>query len=99
VNGALFIPAGVYRITKTLDMRKSVVLRGAGKTRTIIYIPVSLTEVYGNTWSEVRVSRVWFCKLVIVHSSVVLLHHKFLYISVSLTEMYGNTFGNETGGA
>jgi hypothetical protein len=55
VDGALFIPTGVYRITKTLDMRKSVVLRGAGKNRTIIYIPVSLTEVYGNTWSEASV--------------------------------------------
>lgn len=54
VNGALFIPAGVYRITKALDMRKSVVLRGAGKNLTTIYIPVSLTDVYGNTWSEVR---------------------------------------------
>ncbi|KAF6262421.1 hypothetical protein COO60DRAFT_1676006 [Scenedesmus sp. NREL 46B-D3] len=45
-------PSGVYRITKTLDMRKSVVLRGAGKNLTTIYIPVSLTDVYGNSWSE-----------------------------------------------
>jgi hypothetical protein len=54
VNGALFIPAGVYRITRIIDMRKSVVLRGAGTNLTTIYIPVSLTDVYGNTWSEVR---------------------------------------------
>jgi hypothetical protein len=54
VNGALLIPAGVYRITKVIHMRKSIVLRGAGKNLTTIYIPVSLTDVYGNTWSEVR---------------------------------------------
>jgi hypothetical protein len=52
-NGALLIPAGVYRITKTLDTRKSVVLRGAGKGLTTLYFPFSLTDVYGNTWSEV----------------------------------------------
>lgn len=54
VNGALYIPAGVYRITKALNTRKAIVLRGAGKNLTTIYIPVSLTDVYGNTWSEVR---------------------------------------------
>lgn len=54
VNGALFIPAGVYRIRQVLNIRKSVVLRGAGRDLTTIYIPVSLTDVYGNTWSEVR---------------------------------------------
>lgn len=53
LNGALLIPAGVYRITKTLDTRKSIVLRGAGKGLTTLYFPFSLTEVYGNTWSEV----------------------------------------------
>lgn len=54
VNGALFIPAGVYRIRQALNIRKSVVLRGAGRDLTTIYIPVSLSDVYGNTWSEVR---------------------------------------------
>lgn len=52
-KGALYIPAGVYRISQVLDTRKSIVLRGAGKNLTTIYIPVSLTDVYGNTWSEV----------------------------------------------
>lgn len=44
----------MYRITKTLDTRKSIVLRGAGKDLTTLFFPKSLTEVYGNTWSEVR---------------------------------------------
>jgi hypothetical protein len=52
-NGAILVPAGVYRITKTLDTRKNIVLRGAGKTLTTLYFPLSLTQVYGNTWSEV----------------------------------------------
>lgn len=53
-RGAILIPAGVYRITKTLDTRKSLVFRGAGKTLTTLYFPFSLTEVYGNSWTEVR---------------------------------------------
>eukprot|EP00879_Flechtneria_rotunda_P027878 GHRR01029920.1.p1 GENE.GHRR01029920.1~~GHRR01029920.1.p1 ORF type:complete len:120 (-),score=25.74 GHRR01029920.1:447-806(-) len=52
-NGALYLPPGVYRLTKALDIRKAILLRGAGKGLTTIYIPVSLTDVYGNTWSEV----------------------------------------------
>jgi len=56
LRGAILIPAGVYRITKTLDTRKSLVFRGAGKTLTTLYFPFSLTEVYGNTWTEVRLS-------------------------------------------
>lgn len=52
-RGAILIPAGVYRITKTLDTRKSVVLRGAGKGLTTLFFPKSLTQVYGNSWSEV----------------------------------------------
>jgi hypothetical protein len=86
VNGALFIPAGVYRITKTLDMRKSVVLRGAGKTRTIIYIPVSLTEVYGNTWSEVR-----SCRMLTVRLSVLSSERKMFCMRLSVTEVHCNT--------
>jgi hypothetical protein len=52
-NGAILVPAGVYRITKTLDTRKNIVLRGAGKTLTTLFFPLSLTQVYGNSWSEV----------------------------------------------
>jgi hypothetical protein len=32
--------------------RARVVIRGAGVNKTIIYIPVSLGDVYGNTFSE-----------------------------------------------
>lgn len=52
-NGALLVPSGVYRITRALDTRKAIVLRGAGKDNTTLYMPMSLTDVYGNTWSEV----------------------------------------------
>lgn len=55
-RGAILIPAGVYRITKTLDIHKGIVFRGAGKGLTTLYFPLSLTQVYGNTWSEVRCS-------------------------------------------
>ena len=51
-NGALFIPAGVYRITRVLNTRKAVVLRGAGRDATTLYLPYSLTDVYGNTYSK-----------------------------------------------
>jgi hypothetical protein len=56
-NGAVLIPAGVYRITKTLDTRKNIVFRGVGKSLTTLYFPLSLTQVYGNTWAEVRLGR------------------------------------------
>ena len=52
MNGALYIPPGIYRLTKVIETRKSIVLRGAGKDATILYFPFSLTEVMGNTWNE-----------------------------------------------
>jgi hypothetical protein len=58
-SGAILIPAGTYRITKTLDTRKGVVLRGAGKAATTLFFPFSLSQVYGNTWSEVGRAAHW----------------------------------------
>lgn len=49
-NGALLIPRGRYLITDILYIRKSnLVLRGEGRGQqdTVLYFPVSLTDVYG----------------------------------------------------
>jgi hypothetical protein len=47
-NGALFIPAGRYRIEKILAINKShFVLRGAGQSETTLYFPRSLGEILG----------------------------------------------------
>jgi hypothetical protein len=49
-NGVLYIPPGTYVLKKRIDMRRpNLVIRGAGMDRTTIYIPVSLSEVYGNS--------------------------------------------------
>ncbi len=49
----LYIPPGTYRITKRIEIRyKNMIIRGAGKDKTILYFPFSLTDVYNNTWSE-----------------------------------------------
>jgi hypothetical protein len=46
--GAVFIPAGRYRITRQLMIRKSgVVIRGAGRDVTTLYFPNSLTQMVG----------------------------------------------------
>jgi hypothetical protein len=42
----------VYRITRVIETRKAIVLRGAGKDATTLFFPLSLTDVYGNTWNE-----------------------------------------------
>ena len=44
-DGALFIPAGTYRITKQLKLHGNMVLRGEGPTKTILYIDEHLTNV------------------------------------------------------
>ena len=45
-NGAVWIPAGKYVITDMIRITKSnVVLRGAGADKTILYFPISLTDV------------------------------------------------------
>jgi Pectate lyase superfamily protein/Bacterial TSP3 repeat len=47
-NGALYIPAGQYKITDVLDITKShVVLRGAGKGQTTLLMARSLREITG----------------------------------------------------
>jgi hypothetical protein len=47
-GSAVFFPAGKYVITKRIDIRKQVVLRGAGRDATTLYFPYSLADVYGN---------------------------------------------------
>ncbi len=43
------IPAGKFIIKKKLTLDSGVVLQGAGPSKTILDIPVSLTDAYGNT--------------------------------------------------
>ncbi|MDH3255493.1 MAG: glycoside hydrolase family 55 protein, partial [Acidobacteriota bacterium] len=48
VDGAVFIPAGRYVITKVLAIRKSgIVLRGEDRDSTILYFPKTLHEILG----------------------------------------------------
>lgn len=45
----LFIPAGTYVITRKIEITKgNVVLRGAGPSKTVLLLPRSLEDVYGN---------------------------------------------------
>ncbi len=47
-DGAVFVPAGRYRITEVLKISRSrVVLRGAGREKTVLHFPKSLTEILG----------------------------------------------------
>lgn len=47
--GVLLIPAGTYIITRKIGItRGNLVLRGAGPGSTVLFIPHSLTDVYGN---------------------------------------------------
>jgi hypothetical protein len=53
-TGALWFPAGTYRITDKIRLEHSgVVLRGAGRDDTVLAFDVSLTDLYGATesWS------------------------------------------------
>lgn len=44
----LYIPPGRYTLTDVLYIRRSrLVLRGAGRTKTTLYIPKSLTDLFG----------------------------------------------------
>lgn len=47
-NGALFIPAGTYRISQQLPLKSNFVLRGEGPDRTILYFPKSASEILGH---------------------------------------------------
>jgi len=52
-SGVISIPAGRFVLTRRLEIRKSnLVLRGAGRDRTVLYIPVSLGAVYGLTFND-----------------------------------------------
>ncbi|KAF8072832.1 hypothetical protein HT031_000492 [Scenedesmus sp. PABB004] len=51
-SGAIFMPAGVYVLTSVINIRKPLVLRGEGRDRTVLRFPKSLTDLYGNTWTE-----------------------------------------------
>ncbi len=42
------VPAGTFIIKKTLTLTDGVVLQGAGPAKTILDVPVSLTDAYGN---------------------------------------------------
>lgn len=48
-SGAIFLPAGKYRITKQIKINRSqVVIRGEGSGKTILDYPYSMSDVYGN---------------------------------------------------
>ena len=50
--GVVSIPAGRFVLTQRLEIRRSrIVVRGAGRDRTVIAIPVSLGSVYGLTFN------------------------------------------------
>jgi hypothetical protein len=52
-NGALFIPAGRYVITKVLELKKSnLVLRGEGPDKTVLYFPKPLEEILGRNYNN-----------------------------------------------
>jgi hypothetical protein len=70
-SGAIFIPAGRYKITKILEINKpGIVLRGEGPEKTILVCPIPLNEIqpdWGATSSGIRTSNyswsggiVWF---------------------------------------
>jgi hypothetical protein len=49
---AVLLPAGRYRVTQRIFVRnKPIAIRGEGPEDTTIFIPLSLTEAYGNTKS------------------------------------------------
>ncbi|PSC75203.1 band 7 [Micractinium conductrix] len=52
-GGVVFFPAGTYVLRKPVEVRRSgVVFRGEGQGRTVIRIPVSLSDVYAGTWRK-----------------------------------------------
>ena len=61
-GGVLFIPEGVYRVTRKLRIvRPHTVLRGAGPGRTTLYFPLSLTDVYNNSWAMGNTNNSDYC--------------------------------------
>ncbi|NQU47897.1 MAG: hypothetical protein HQ519_04565 [Planctomycetes bacterium] len=48
-SGAIFIPAGRFKLTKIIEIQKSnLVLRGAGPTKTTLHFPTPLNEIKPN---------------------------------------------------
>ena len=41
---------GTYKITNVVNVRRQVVLRGAGRGATKLWLPRSLSEARGNSW-------------------------------------------------
>lgn len=70
-TGAIEVPAGRYKITKILELNRSgIVLRGEGPMKSVLYFPITLTDVkpdWGATSEGARTSNyswsggfVWF---------------------------------------
>lgn len=51
-GGVVGLPAGTFVLQQTLTLPSGVVLRGAGSGDTVLDIPVSLTDAYGNSGLE-----------------------------------------------
>ncbi|KAL4427839.1 hypothetical protein ABPG75_001928 [Micractinium tetrahymenae] len=48
-GATVYIPPGTYRITKMLELTQSnVVVKGAGRGRTVLYFPKGLRRIYGD---------------------------------------------------
>jgi hypothetical protein len=43
---------GTYILTAVINFRKSIIIRGEGRSRTYLKFPKSLSDLYGNTWTE-----------------------------------------------
>lgn len=52
-GGVLYVPAGRYVITRRLWVNStSLVIKGAGQGKTVLYFPYSLSEVYRSTGEQ-----------------------------------------------
>eukprot|EP00879_Flechtneria_rotunda_P032519 GHRR01035736.1.p1 GENE.GHRR01035736.1~~GHRR01035736.1.p1 ORF type:complete len:835 (+),score=148.35 GHRR01035736.1:180-2684(+) len=51
-KGVIYFPAGVYILTSVINIRKPIILRGEGRSKTVLRFPKSLTDLYGNSWVE-----------------------------------------------
>lgn len=51
--GVIQVPAGRFVLTRRLEIRKgNLILRGAGRERTTLYLPKSLGEIYGLSFND-----------------------------------------------
>eukprot|EP00891_Asterochloris_glomerata_P007152 jgi/Astpho2/7152/Aster-x1419 len=51
-NGAIYLPAGTYKLTAQVNITHPVVLRGASRSETTLLFPHSLTDMFGNTFDH-----------------------------------------------